>query len=124
MKNVLLLLMVLGTVSVQAQRNLEGKILFDNAPLEGVRIKLNNEEMAISSNEKGDFTIEVKEGDFLYFNSQGLEELRVRVDDVTRKLTLQMRPKVTALDEVVISRENRQKAPFSILEKPIAFKTA
>jgi hypothetical protein len=71
MKNVLLLLMVLGTVSVQAQRNLEGKILFDNAPLEGVRIKLNNEEMAISSNEKGDFTIEVKEGDFLYFNSQG-----------------------------------------------------
>ena len=124
MKNVFLLLMVLGTVSVQAQRNLEGKILFDNAPLEGVRIKLNNEEMAISSNEKGDFTIEVKEGDFLYFNSKGLEELRIRVDDVTRKLTLQMRPKVTALDEVVISRENRQKAPFSILEKPIAFKTA
>jgi hypothetical protein len=46
MKNVLLLLIALGTVSVQAQRNLKGKILFDNAPLEGVRIKLNNEEMA------------------------------------------------------------------------------
>jgi hypothetical protein len=124
MKNVLFLLIALGTVSVQAQRNLKGKILFDNAPLEGVRIKLNNEEMAERSNQEGDFSIEVKEGDFIYFNSLGMQELSVRIDDVTDRLTLEMRPEVTALDEVVISRENRQKKPFSILDKPIAFKTA
>ncbi|MDA8569025.1 hypothetical protein N9K80_02710 [Flavobacteriaceae bacterium] len=124
MKNVLFLLIALGTVSVQAQRNLKGKILFYNAPLEGVRIKLNNEEMAERSNQEGDFSIEVKEGDFIYFNSLGMQELSLRIDDVTAKLTLEMRPEVTALDEVVISRENRQKKPFSILDKPIAFKTS
>ena len=124
MKNVLFLLIALGTVSVQAQRNLKGKILFDNAPLEGVRIKLNNEEMAISSNQEGAFSLDVKEGDFIYFNSLGMQELSVRIDDVTDRLTLEMRPEVTELDEVVISRENRQKKPFSILDKPIAFKTA
>lgn len=124
MKNLFLLLFVLGTVGTQAQRTLSGKILSDNTPLEGVTIKVNEKGSLLSSNAQGDFSIPVKEGDFVLFEREGLEAINLRIDDITERIILEMRPEVTALDEVVISRENRQKKPFSILDKPIAFKTA
>ncbi len=124
MKQLLLFLFVTGFYPLFAQRTIQGTILYDKELLEEVSVKINNQDSFVTSNALGEFEIQAKEGDFIYFNKQGLEEISIRVDDVTQNLTVEMSAQVLNLDEVVISKKAGDKKSFSILNKPIKFKTA
>lgn len=120
----LIFMLFLGLLTTQAQRNIAGTIRYDKAPLEGVSIRVNDNQETIFSNEQGYFSFESKEGDFVCLSREGMEELRFRIDDVTQLYTLEMTPEVMNLQEVVISKEGGDKKPYSLLNKPLKFKTA
>lgn len=77
-------------------------IVSDNATvLQGVSIRVKNSNKSVVSNEKGEFSIDVKKGDVLEFNFLGKTPLSILVDDFTL-LKIFLNDKKNILDEVVV----------------------
>jgi hypothetical protein len=111
MKKWVVLLLFLGTFSMWSQdRNeklLQGIIAADDALLSGIDVvNLGNEKVTLT-NSKGEFSILVKANDVLVFSSKSLEMRRVLIDEDDLKsgiITVNMYPKITELNEVIVKK--------------------
>lgn len=111
MKKWVVLFLFLGTFSMWSQERSE-KLLFgiiaaDNALLSGIDVvNLGNEKVTLT-NHKGEFSILAKADDILVFSSKFLEMRRVLIDEDDLKsgsITVNMYPKVTELNEVIVKK--------------------
>jgi hypothetical protein len=111
MKKWVVLLLFLGTFSMWSQdRNeklLQGIIAADDALLSGIDVvNLGNEKVTLT-NSKGEFSILAKADDILVFSSKSLEMRRVLIDEDDLKsgiITVNMYPKITELNEVIVKK--------------------
>jgi len=111
MKKWVLLFLFLGTFSMWSQdRNeklLQGIIATDDALLSGIDVvNLGNEKVTVT-NSKGEFSILAKADDILVFSSKSLEMRRVLIDEDDLKsgtITVNMYPKITELNEVIVKK--------------------
>jgi hypothetical protein len=111
MKKWVVLLLFFGTFSLWSQdRNeilIQGIIAADDALLSGIEVvNLGNEKVALT-NSKGEFSILAKADDILVFSSKSLEMRRLLIDEDDLKLgiiTVNMYPKITELDEVIVKK--------------------
>jgi hypothetical protein len=111
MKKWFVLLLFFGTFSLWSQdRNeilIQGIIVADDAVLSEIEvINLGNEKVTLTNN-KGEFSILAKADDILVFSSKSLEMRRLLIDEDDLKLgtiTVNMYPKITELDEVIVKK--------------------
>lgn len=111
MKKWIVLLLFFGTFSLWSQdRNekvLQGIIVADDALLSGIEvINLGNEKVTVT-NSKGEFSILAKDDNILVFSSKSLEMRRVLIDEDDLKsgtITVNMYPKITELNEVIVKK--------------------
>ena len=72
-----------------------------------VNIWIENENVGTTSNEKGEFSINIKSGKFLILSSLGYEKKRIEISSISERIVLN--PKITELNEVVINSTKEQK---------------
>ncbi len=72
-----------------------------------VNIWIENENIGTTSNEKGEFSIDITSGKFLILSSLGYEKKRIEISSISEKIVLS--PKITELNEVIISSTKKQK---------------
>lgn len=91
---------------------LRGKILYQNTNVVAANVVNSTNQKATISDENGEFAIEVMMGDELVFTSL---QYQIRVVKITKeilqrgRLVIDVNEKVTELDEVVVTPEQRQK---------------
>ena len=91
---------------------IKGKVLYKNVSVVGANVINNTSQSATITNEEGEFEIEVKLNDKLIFSSvqYQISELNISKEILQRnRIVVDVNEKVTALDEVVITPENREK---------------
>jgi hypothetical protein len=111
MKKWVVFLLFFGTFSLWSQgrneRLLHGIIAADDAVLSEIEIiNLGNEKVTVT-NSKGEFSILAKADDILVFSSKSLEMRRLLIDQDDLKavtITVNMYPKITELNEVIVKK--------------------
>ena len=91
---------------------IKGKVLYKNVSVVGANVINNTSQSATITNEEGEYEIEVKLNDKLIFSSvqYQISELNISKEILQRnRIVVDVNEKVTALDEVVITPENREK---------------
>ncbi len=71
-----------------------------------VNIWIENENVGTTSNEKGEFSLDITSGEFLILSSLGYEKKRVEISSISERIFLN--PKITELNEVTISSTKEQ----------------
>lgn len=66
-----------------------------------VNIWVENESIGTTSNENGEFTLDISRGEFLILSSLGYENKRIEISTTSNSISLN--PKVTELDEVIVN---------------------
>tara|TARA_R110001583_G_scaffold171794_1_gene325526 strand:- start:817 stop:1716 length:900 start_codon:yes stop_codon:yes gene_type:complete len=66
-----------------------------------VNIWVENENIGTTSNEKGEFTLDISRGEFLILSSLGFDNKRIKISTISN--TISLNPKVTELDEVIVN---------------------
>ncbi|MEM6685789.1 MAG: carboxypeptidase-like regulatory domain-containing protein [Bacteroidota bacterium] len=91
---------------------LRGAVVYRNVKVIGVNIVNNTTSKGTTTNQKGEFEILVKKDDILIFSSVQYTIKEIVITDKiidNNRLVVEVKEKVEALDEVVISPENREK---------------
>lgn len=117
MKTALLVVFALVALTqVQAQDDdrvlLRGKVIYRNTSAANIYAINTDTEKAESTNDDGQFAIWVKEGDRLVFTAVNYELKAVPITAAILKnnrLVVEVKEKVTALEEVVVTPENQAK---------------
>ena len=117
MKKLLFLLPVIlfitvGYAQTDVRRPLRGQVMYRNVPVPNENVINTTAERATITNEKGEFLINVKEGDELVFTAVNyqIEILKVSAEMLVKnRLVVEVNEKVTELDEVTVSPENQKK---------------
>lgn len=107
---------LIGVTSLFAQtdgRNLlRGAVLYRDVPVPNENVINITSENAVISNANGEFTIPVKVGDELAFTAVNFQLMVVKItEEILEKerLVVEVNEKVTELDEVTVSPENKEK---------------
>ncbi len=101
-------LLCLWTISLSAQVLIEGTVLFNNQPVEGASIYLNNTSVGTTSQTDGTFTLEIKEGIYqLIVSYIGYKKIEYQLDTSTynKPFIFLLTEEEFALDEVVITKK-------------------
>ena len=117
MKNLAILLpsiflLTLGYSQTDERRPLRGQVIYRNVPVPNENVINTTAEKATITNDKGEFLINVKEGDELVFTAINyqIEILKVTAEILAKnRLVVEVDEKVTELDEVTVSPENQKK---------------
>ncbi len=116
MKLKLLLFSLLISTIMLAQeverKILRGAVVYRNVKVVGVNIVNNTTSRGTTTNKKGEFEILAKKDDILIFSSVQYTIKEIVITDKiidNNRLVVEVKEKVEALDEVVISPENRDK---------------
>lgn len=116
MKLKLLLFSLLISTLMLAQdadrKILRGAVVYRNVKVVGVNIVNNTTSKGTTTNKKGEFEILAKKDDILIFSSVQYTIKEIVITDKiidNNRLVVEVKEKVEALDEVVISPENRDK---------------
>jgi hypothetical protein len=91
---------------------LRGSVIYRNVNAVGVNIVNNTTSKGTTTNQKGEFEIRVKKDDILIFSSVQYTIREIVITDkiiTNNRLVVEVKEKVEALDEVVISPENKEK---------------
>jgi hypothetical protein len=72
-----------------------------------VNIWVENENIGTTSNENGEFTLDISRGDFLILSSLGYENKRIEISKISN--TISLNPKITELREVIINSTKQRK---------------
>lgn len=111
-----LIALLIGVTSLFAQtdgRNLlRGAVLYRDVPVPNENVINITSENAVISNANGEFTIPVKVGDELAFTAVNFQLMVVKItEEILKKerLVVEVNEKVTELDEVTVSPENKEK---------------
>ncbi|MBC9797648.1 carboxypeptidase-like regulatory domain-containing protein [Sinomicrobium weinanense] len=116
MQKILLILALICTLTTYAQNDerviLRGKVLYRNTSVANQNVINITTEKATTTNQDGEFEILVKSGDQVVFSAVNYQLKSVKInDDILKnnRLVVEVNEKVTELDEVVITPENREK---------------
>ena len=107
-----LFLITLGYSQTDERRPLRGQVMYRNVPVPNENVINTTAEKATITNDKGEFLINVKEGDELVFTAINyqIEILKVTAEILAKnRLVVEVDEKVTELDEVTVSPENQKK---------------
>jgi len=91
---------------------LRGAVIYRDVKVVGVNIVNNTTSKGATTNQKGEFEIAVKKDDILVFSSVQYTIREIVITDKiinNNRLVVEVKEKVEALDEVVISPENKEK---------------
>ncbi|MEC7877151.1 MAG: carboxypeptidase-like regulatory domain-containing protein [Bacteroidota bacterium] len=91
---------------------IKGKVLYKNVNVEGANVINNSSQRATTTNNEGEFEIEVKLNDKILFSSvqYQIREIIITKEILQRnRIVVDVNEKVTALDEVVVTPENKEK---------------
>jgi len=91
---------------------IKGKVLYKNVNVEGANVINNTSQIATTTNNEGEFEIEVKLNDKILFSSvqYQIREIIITKEILQRnRIVVDVNEKVTALDEVVVTPENRER---------------
>ena len=91
---------------------IKGKVLYQNTNVAAANVINNTSQQATTTNSDGEFEIEVKLNDRLLFSSvqYQIRELIITKEILQKnRIVIDVNEKVTELDEVVVTPENRQK---------------
>lgn len=103
---ILLLSLAPAWSQIRVQQLLYGIIIADSASVSGIDVVNLVNEKVVRTNEKGAFSILASEGDVLVFSAVHLEFRRkiITASDINSgTLTIDMIPKITELDEVIVN---------------------
>ncbi|WP_343486506.1 DUF2135 domain-containing protein [Allomuricauda sp. d1] len=106
-----LIIFLVAFTSINAQRTVTGKVSDGKNPIEDVNISIVNKGESTVTNDDGSYKITADIGDVVFYSTEGMEPIQIRVEDVTRILNVEMFPRVEKLDNVTVtsSRNNSQK---------------
>ncbi len=91
---------------------LRGTVLYRNVPVPNQNVINIDTENAVISNDAGEYAIRVKVGDQLAFSAVNYQLEVVEITEAilaNERLVIEVNEKVTELDEVVVTPENREK---------------
>ena len=91
---------------------IKGKVLYKNVNVKGANVINNTSQIATTTNNEGEFEIEVKLNDKILFSSvqYQIREIIITKEILQRnRIVVDVNEKVTALDEVVVTPENRER---------------
>jgi len=83
-------------------KEIRGKVTYLESPLPDVNIINKNVEIGTKSNAQGNYVIQAKTGDELQFSYVGFKTVNIVVEDITAVLNIEMKEKITELDETVV----------------------
>jgi len=115
MKNLYILFLLLFSIATAQDDNrslLRGQVLYRNVNVPNENVINVTTERATITNENGQFAINVKAGDELAFTAVNYELKVVTITPEILKnnrLVIEVNEKITELDEVVVSPENKEK---------------
>ena len=89
-------------VHSQNDRVVIGKVSNGNEPLTNANIQVLNGETNTTSTKDGSYIIPVETGDVLAYHASGMEPISIQVEDVTRVLNIDMKPRVEKLRNVTV----------------------
>jgi hypothetical protein len=101
---------ILTTFCSYGQKTIYGVVKVENASAEGIHVTNLVSEKATVTNEKGEFWLDVKEDDLLVFSAVHLNYWRKSIssEDIKNgKIEIVMTPKVSELQEVVVTEYTR-----------------
>lgn len=101
--------LLLFQFSLIAQKTIKGRVL-DNAdrPLEGAAVYLNNTSVGTTTNEKGEFELDIRKGSYeLIASYLGYQTAQFPFDSekINKPIVFKLIPKANMLDEVVVSNK-------------------
>ncbi|OJZ06465.1 MAG: hypothetical protein BGP15_04260 [Sphingobacterium sp. 40-24] len=116
MKTILLLITTFISVSLYAQERISGRIITanDSTLIEGATVSLQGTNLSVSTNDKGNFTIQTVGGSIavLLVNHVGYEPIKVKVNLPQREiLNISLTASIRLLDEVDVVSTGYQKIP-------------
>ncbi len=114
-------------VAQNTERTISGVISDGNSPVASVSITNESTNKQIFSNETGNYKITASPGDVVKYSHQGMKDIRIRIEDVTRVLNPTMIPDVEELDEVIVkgvNRKSREELDREYIENKSLIKTA
>ena len=96
---------------ISQERLIRGKVVNGENPLDKVKIQVLNKGVTETTGIDGRYNILADMDDILFYSSEGMESIQIRVEDVTRILNVEMYPRIEKLDNVTVtkSRNNTQK---------------
>ena len=114
---VLLTLFILFSFELSFSQNdyrtwIRGKVLYKNVNVKSANVVNNTSQMATTTNDEGEFEIEVKLNDKLIFSSvqYQIRELSITKEILQKnRIVIDVNEKVTELDQVVVTPENQEK---------------
>ncbi|MDG2194424.1 MAG: carboxypeptidase-like regulatory domain-containing protein, partial [Polaribacter sp.] len=124
MKKIILLSLSLVSFSIFSQieknvtsaknpRSISGFVLDNQYPLSGVNILIKNSTRGTTTNKKGFFTIKAATHEIIQFSHLGYRPLKILVEDLSKKLKVQLRAESTILEEVTIKTKLHTVKPKS-----------
>ena len=98
-----------------------GVIQTEDEPLSEVSIRIEGTTRGTETNEAGEYSIQVRNGDVLQFSHIGFRTFFVIVEDVTEELNLEMFPVTNEIGEVIINARTRENTSpvSSIIEEEV-----
>ncbi|AOW17597.1 hypothetical protein LPB03_09020 [Polaribacter vadi] len=107
MKNKILLLYLLFSVSISSQIVIKGTVYQNNEPLENVAVYLNSTMLGTTTNGKGEFSLPVKEGHYeLIVSYLGFKKINytLNTQDYKKPLKFYLEEEESVLGEVIIRK--------------------
>ena len=109
MKKLLFLLVFLGTTGVVlGQQTIRGTLSDTFAPLPFGTIQNLSQNTSVKTENDGSYSIEAFVGDRIEFSFPGKRSLVFTVEDTTKILNVQLEDEITALDNVVVTRQGQK----------------
>lgn len=113
---VLLILVIFATQFTVSQsdtaQRIQGVVLYKNTPVPNENVINVDTEIATATDAEGEFAIAVNKGDKLAFTAMNYELKTVEITDEiiqNRRLVVEVNEKVTELDEVIVTPEDRER---------------
>lgn len=103
----LLVALCISTFGFAQERWISGIVKDGESPMSNVQIQIINEGTSVKTNAEGKYRILASTGDLLYYTSDGMETIQIRVEDVTRVLNVDMFPKIEKLENVTVTTRRR-----------------
>jgi TonB-dependent starch-binding outer membrane protein SusC len=98
------------SVTLLAQQTVTGKVSDDNgAPLSGVSVVIKGGSKGTTTNEAGEFSINARSGDVLYFSRIGFQVFSVKVSSNQPSVNVRLQIAAAAISDVVVIGYGTQK---------------
>ncbi|NAY91136.1 tetratricopeptide repeat protein [Muricauda sp. JGD-17] len=97
------LVCIVHAYSQNGNRVVLGTISDDEQPLSDAEVEVVDKDVKTKAKKDGSYAIPVETGDIIAYTARGMETLKIKVEDVTRVLNVDLSPKVKQLQNVTVT---------------------